>query len=113
MEVTFRSEDTDLFNHKISELGFEAAMDSLVKKHRLDVDRFVDQNNYFSQPKEIVRDIFHAIKDPDTSKKMLQSLGMSESTYDFSQMKKLFKKKNFGKPGVMTAQTRSRKSLQP
>jgi hypothetical protein len=70
-------------------------MKSLVKKHRLDVDKFIDRNNYFSQPKEIVRDIFHAIRDPDTNRKLLESLGMSESTYDFTKMKKLFKNKNF------------------
>lgn len=79
----------------------------------MDVDKFIDRNNYFSQPKEIVRDIFHAISDPDANRRILESLGMTESTYDFTKMKKLFKNKNFKKTGVMTAFSKTRRSLNP
>lgn len=58
----------------------------------MDIDRFIERNNYFSQPKEIVRDIFHTIKDPNKNRKILESLGMSEtSLYDVNVMKKMFK----------------------
>jgi ApbE superfamily uncharacterized protein (UPF0280 family) len=53
----------------VSELGFEAAMEQLIKKQQLDIDRFIDRNNYFSQPKEVVRDIFYAIKDPERNRR--------------------------------------------
>lgn len=62
------NEATDVFNHKVSELGFEAAMEQLIKKQQMDIDRFIDRNNYFSQPKEVVRDIFYAIKDPERNR---------------------------------------------
>lgn len=109
----FRSEETDLFNHKISELGFEAAMESLMKKHRVNIDRFIERNNYFSHPKEIVREIYHTIQDPDNNRKILESLGMSESAYDFGLMKKLFKKKIFKKSGIGRGYSKTRRSLRP
>lgn len=78
---TFERE-TELFNQKVAELGFEAALESLIKKHRVDFDRFVDRNNYFSQPKEIVAKIFKAIQDPDSNRIILESLGMAENVFD-------------------------------
>jgi len=66
-------------------------------KYRINIDGFIERCNYFSHPKEVVREIYHAIRDPDKNRKVLESLGMSESTYDFSLLKKLFKNKVFKK----------------
>jgi len=67
----YRKDDaeTDNFRHRVTELGFEAAMEQLVKNQHMNIDRFLDKNNYFSQPKEVVRDIFYAIKHSDKSRK--------------------------------------------
>ncbi|CAI2365299.1 unnamed protein product [Moneuplotes crassus] len=107
----YKSEETDVFDHKISELGFKAAMESLMKKHSVNIDRFIERYNYFSHPKEIVREIYLAIQDPDRNKKILESLGMSESAYDFSAMKKLFKKKIVNKGPLGRALSTSRRTI--
>lgn len=54
-----------------------------------------------------------AIQDPSRNKKILESLGMSESTYDFSNMKKLFKKKIIKKNGIGRGYSTSRRSIKP
>lgn len=72
-----------MFNYRVSELGFEAALESLIKKHIVDIDRFIETNNYFNQPKDQVTKIFYAIQDPESNRVLLESLGMAETVSHF------------------------------